>query len=694
MKNLIFITSLLFIVKTLVGNIPGSASSIGGPVNICTPATGIIFSTDSIAYATSYVWNLPSSAIIIAGHNTSRIVVNFSESTGAEQITVFGTNQEGSGTPASLQINLHPYPGTPAITPAGPVSLCNSSVDLNIDPLSLYSYCWYSALPGQKFLWQNLGIPGFTADTTYFVCSVFGPGGELYVAYQDYSIAKKLSVMKFNGSSWEYVGNPGITSGEVYWPSMAVSPSGELYIVMKDYGVGCVLSALKYDGMDWVNLDLHSLQISGDEPDIAISSSGQLFIAFSDFTHDMKLSVMKYDGSNWSYVGMPGCTPDLGGSPSIALNPDNVPYVAYCGNTNGYRISVVRFTGNIWENVGNQTLSENNAGHPHLVFGPDGLPCVGFSEQMGGESRPSVIQFDGLDWEYLGEPGFGNETGYVKDLTFDASGKPNVAISDIANNMVVYVMTYSGNTWNLMGSRGFTPGGAILQSLNFSLTGTAWVTYIDYSLNEKLSAMYYGLNCLGDSSLFTVYQTGTYSMTISNPPGCTDTASNNVIVNNEVPSTPIITLEPGKILHSSVNDGNQWFMNGLLIPGAINQDYEVALSGEYSNVVTWYGCSSDTSNPVLVMIESIDEFKKSCGLTIFPSPNHGKFRVSSDIFKDCSSVIQIYDLNGVPVYFGSFPERSGISDLYFDLGNVFPGLYFMRVVNSRGEESRKTFIIE
>ncbi len=81
-----------------------------------------------------------------------------------------------------------------------------------------------------------------------------------------------------------------------------------------------------------------------------------------------------------------------------------------------------------------------------------------------------------------------------------------------------------------------------------------------------------------------------------------------------VPPTPVVTAQGpttfcaglSVTLMSSATQGNQWYRNGVLIPGATNQSYIVNQSGNYHVVTTnAQGCSSAASAAMAVVVNPI-----------------------------------------------------------------------------------------
>ena len=97
------------------------------------------------------------------------------------------------------------------------------------------------------------------------------------------------------------------------------------------------------------------------------------------------------------------------------------------------------------------------------------------------------------------------------------------------------------------------------------------------------------------------------------------TVSGNTICGNGAPSALDVTVTPkpetpvvdsnGFVLTSSASTGNQWYRDGVLIPGATGQQYTVTENGFYWTVVTINGCSSDESNHVYILITGSERQK-------------------------------------------------------------------------------------
>jgi photosystem II stability/assembly factor-like uncharacterized protein len=88
----------------------------------------------------------------------------------------------------------------------------------------------------------------------------------------------------------------------------------------------------------------------------------------------------------------------------------------------------------------------------------------------------------------------------------------------------------------------------------------------------------------------------------------------------------------------------------------------------------------------------IEEYKNILGLKLYPNPNNGTFHITQENAKNGSTQISVCDLVGKIVYNTSMRINTTEEDL--DLTSQPKGLYFVRVINSKGESAVQKLIIE
>jgi hypothetical protein len=136
--------------------LPAAAGPISGPTAVCKNNSES-YSVAMITGATSYVWSVPAGATITSGQGMTMINVSFGASASSGNVSVYGSNTAGNGTPSSLAVTVNSVPLTPA-APGGP-----AMVDLNHFTTSNYT----TAASAVSYVWQiNPASAGTISGTT------------------------------------------------------------------------------------------------------------------------------------------------------------------------------------------------------------------------------------------------------------------------------------------------------------------------------------------------------------------------------------------------------------------------------------------------------------------------------------------------------------------------------------------------
>ncbi|MGU3376558.1 hypothetical protein [Chryseobacterium sp. M5A1_1a] len=138
----------------------------------------------------------------------------------------------------------------------------------------------------------------------------------------------------------------------------------------------------------------------------------------------------------------------------------------------------------------------------------------------------------------------------------------------------------------------FCTGGNVLLTSTYNTTG-AYQWYKDGVLIPSAT-----------SNQYTATASGVYTVTRTLG-GCTSLSSAGVnVLVNLIPATPIITANKTNICKgenitlavSVIADSYQWYMNDILIPGAISQTYIATQSGNYKVQIMSGICSATSAN--------------------------------------------------------------------------------------------------
>jgi large repetitive protein len=182
-------------------------------------------------------------------------------------------------------------------------------------------------------------------------------------------------------------------------------------------------------------------------------------------------------------------------------------------------------------------------------------------------------------------------------------------------------------------------------------------------------------------------ETGDYIITAIEDVHCSGTSYGTAIVRKyPIPAKPEITTYFQELISSSCC-GNQWYMNGELIPGATGQTYQVLVSGLYHVMVTLNGCSSDPSDAVDIIV-GVDENERSA-FSIYPNPASTIVHLQTSLPVNGKLNVILYSASGLKI--SSHEFRSVNTDVSVDVSGLEPGLYFV-VISSEDFSSSGKFV--
>lgn len=174
------------------------------------------------------------------------------------------------------------------------------------------------------------------------------------------------------------------------------------------------------------------------------------------------------------------------------------------------------------------------------------------------------------------------------------------------------------------------------------------------------------------SQNLTVKIAGSYTLKVTNASGCSATSTAVVVTANINPGTLVISNNrpltfcegDSSVLRSSIATGNQWYLNGSIINGAVLQDLVVKATGLYTVVN-----NAQTSNAIAITVNI------SPAIPIITNSRPLSFlNGDSTILSSSSNELNQWLLNGNAISAGT-----GKSLVVFTAGS-----YTVRVVNASG----------
>ncbi len=180
----------------------------------------------------------------------------------------------------------------------------------------------------------------------------------------------------------------------------------------------------------------------------------------------------------------------------------------------------------------------------------------------------------------------------------------------------------------------------------------------------------------GDPNYFQSFYYYLYNMKVRT----TDCVSDRAAVVAPVIPTPVITLV-GDSLVSSIDNGNQWQVNGLNVSGGNTKSIKPLQSGTYTvSISGTLGCTR-TSNGFVYIMTAVDPVTATPALemSISPNPSNGEFVLKFKTDKKEDLRIDIVNAQGQVVHTKGYPKFIGNLTEQFRLSHLSAGVYVVKV---------------
>ncbi|MCB9190679.1 MAG: HYR domain-containing protein [Flavobacteriales bacterium] len=183
-----------------------------------------------------------------------------------------------------------------------------------------------------------------------------------------------------------------------------------------------------------------------------------------------------------------------------------------------------------------------------------------------------------------------------------------------------------------------------------------------------------------------VTQTGEYGVTVVDANGCLDStlAANAVSVTVWNPIPVAVQQGDTVVVSNGPFDQYQWYLNGVMIPGANSAQYVPSISGIYScEIVDENGCIAE-SNYVEFTFTGIADLEDLYDVEVYPNPTDGMLNVDITFDRPLDASFQLLDVTGRVVGESSTYFNTAGLIHRFDLGRAGAGIYFVRIQTEDG----------
>lgn len=183
----------------------------------------------------------------------------------------------------------------------------------------------------------------------------------------------------------------------------------------------------------------------------------------------------------------------------------------------------------------------------------------------------------------------------------------------------------------------------------------------------------------------TITEAGDYYITIENTLSGCQTNSNDFTVNIDPAEAPIINQQDNILSTPVLEPGTtyQWYFNGSTLVGETNPELTAVSSGEYYvQVFTPNGCLA-ASEPVSIILSSVQSSNLSDSVRLFPNPSRFGFNIQAT--RPMEGPWALFNYQGKVVLQGDAQQRSSF---YIEHASLPSGVYLFQLNSAAGMVSK------
>ena len=593
--------------------------------------------TNSGTGSLSFSWSVSSNGTIVGSTTGTSIRVRWTNTTSVPQggtVTVTHTSSFGCATPSTLPITINPLPN-PNIS--GPTSVCQNSLHTYSTPgFPGHAYDW--TVSGGNIIRSGQGSPNVTVEWTL-------PG------------TYTLTVSETNIYDCEVFNELEVTVNEL--PSAIILASGSTNLCQ---GQSVTLEApVGFASYVWSN--------GATSRSIVVQTPGDYFVYVTDENGCSNVSntiTVNFYPSSIPEVSLSAPTTFCEGGSVTLTAPGG--FDAYLWSTGETTQSItVTQTGSYTVTVMAQNGCTATSAEVDVFVNPKPAPTltvVGSTTVCAGDNVEVRAPQGYVSYTWVSTSGtnygtdrsiFVEQTDTIYCQVVDANGC--VGESDT----IVITVTPSMNPT-------ITPNGPTTFCEGGSVTLEAPAGFATYFWSNGAT-----------TREITVEDAGQYTVTVTNSAACLAVSAATDVNVNPLPARPTIT-RTGDVLFAvtTVAEAYQWYRNGVMIPGAVDNQLVVSLPGQYRVAIADNNtCESISDAFDVILTDVAEEGKPIAGnaMYVFPNPTSGQFTVETEIAAAGSVKIELVNNLGEVVMTVNEFTSGGLFSTSVDMGTLASGVY-------------------
>lgn len=186
-----------------------------------------------------------------------------------------------------------------------------------------------------------------------------------------------------------------------------------------------------------------------------------------------------------------------------------------------------------------------------------------------------------------------------------------------------------------------------------------------------------------DTSFLKLSQndSGVYRIVYSDGLGHFDTSRNIIITKSpyQKPPSPSIFRDTSGFLNSNYNTGNQWYKNGVAIPGATDFKYKPTENAQYTVTTVQNGCTSQKGTSYFYLVTDIVNLEDNQFIKVTPNPYSSNVYLHFFLIRYNSLNVDVLDFaTGRPIA-NRVKQPTGSN---LNLQSLSTGVYIIKVYSS------------